>query len=369
MTWQQFLFGSVSFSDSEEYLEFRFRFLIVVLLTGSLFTAVFIVGDQSGLNPLDSPHLRSMTVFALFAFTLWLMLRGHKERFHHIAWGYLAGCLLEYLSALLLVPDDELRILWFYVNVPGVYILLGQRAGLAVTALTLVLLAGLNPWLSRPYSRNAMATALVALMYLGLFFHVHANRSISYFVRMRQSAERLRELASHDPLTGVLNARAFYEAGDRLLGLARRTSSPCAVLFIDLDHFKSINDTHGHAAGDQVLRAVAHCLQSRLRRSDLLGRIGGEEFSVLLPETGLETALGLAEQWRQAIERLHPELPDHGPLQITASIGVASHRHGSVDRQLSLQALQSRADQAMYRAKATGRNRVSSLDTPEPAAA
>jgi diguanylate cyclase (GGDEF)-like protein len=125
-----------------------------------------------------------------------------------------------------------------------------------------------------------------------------------------------------------------------------------------LDHFKSINDTYGHAVGDDVLRAVAQTLQANVRRSDVVGRIGGEEFSVFLPNTQLPGAQQLAETLRVAVESIHIEV-DGVRLKITASIGVAVKRFG----QETMQAIQQHADQAMYEAKRGGRNRVSTFDS------
>jgi len=123
-----------------------------------------------------------------------------------------------------------------------------------------------------------------------------------------------------------------------------------------LDPFKRINDTHGHAAGDEVLRVVAKTLGERLRGSDLLGRIGGEEFSVFLPDTPLQGAVQLAENLRLAVEQCCPDIGST-TLAITASIGVATRSHSAQ----SMDAIQQYADQAMYEAKKAGRNRVSTL--------
>jgi diguanylate cyclase (GGDEF)-like protein len=183
---------------------------------------------------------------------------------------------------------------------------------------------------------------------------------------MRESNERLYHLAMHDTLTGVLNARAYYEVCDRLIASARRSQRPYSVLFVDLDHFKSINDHHGHAAGDLVLKAVAETLGQTLRESDVLGRIGGEEFSVFLPETSRDAAVIAAENLRAAVERLCPSIGGGERLRITASIGVAGNTREGED----MHVIQQRADQAMYHAKAAGRNRVSVFSAPlaaEPA--
>jgi diguanylate cyclase (GGDEF)-like protein len=185
---------------------------------------------------------------------------------------------------------------------------------------------------------------------------------MSYFKRMRNYNEQLQDLASHDPLTRVFNAGAYYRACDQQIYANQRSNQPSAVLFIDLDHFKSINDTFGHAVGDDVLRAVAQSLQSNVRRSDILGRIGGEEFSVFLPNTDVKGAELLAETLRTAIESIQIEV-DGVRLKITASIGVAGKRFD----QQTMQAIQQHADQAMYEAKREGRNRVSTFGADAPA--
>jgi diguanylate cyclase (GGDEF)-like protein len=239
----------------------------------------------------------------------------------------------------------------------SVYILLGQKAGMVISVLTVFGLAIGNSYLSNPYSPNAIATGLVSLTYLAIFFHVYGSRSISYFSRMRDANRSLHELASHDMLTSLLNARTYYQKCDALISLAEREQTPFSVLFIDLDHFKSINDTHGHDAGDIVLKAVAACLKQSIRQSDEIGRIGGEEFSIFLPNTNLAGARQLAETIRQAVEALMPDIGQHR-LKITASIGVADNNN----QHKSMRAIQQSADAAMYVAKASGRNRVSCFD-------
>lgn len=354
---EHLLFGHVTFNESEEFLAFQFRFLVSVMVSSAWLTLVFVAAGLAGTHPMDNPHLWMMEVFSGVTLALWALLRGHKERFRAVAWVFLMLCQLEYVSALMHVPEDELRVLWFFTNVPGVYLLLGRKVGLSVSVLTGVGLAMGNPMLSRPYSPHAMATLLGGYVYLTLFFHLYASRSISYFKRMRHFNDRLQEQASHDPLTGVLNARAYYAWCDRWLLSALRSGAPCSVLFVDLDHFKRINDQHGHAAGDAVLRAVADTLQQGIRRSDVLARIGGEEFSIFLPDTDSAHAVMLAEKLRVSVEALSVDAAGR-TLNVTASIGVASGEGASP----SMSGIQRQADQAMYRAKAAGRNRVSCLE-------
>lgn len=351
------LFGQVRFPEREEYAEFRYKLLIVLMASAALVTGLFILGTLSAVNPISPAHQQSMVFFTLSTLALWLWLRGHPGRFGWVAWAYELLTLWEATSSLLFVSEDELRLLWFFTNVPGVFILLGKRAGWFITVGTMLGLAWGNPYLARPYSPNAMATALFCLLYLGIFFHTYVDRTFSYFSRMREYNDRLQELASHDPLTQVLNARAYYSACEQQIVQSQRSAQPFSVLFLDLDHFKAINDHHGHAAGDEVLRVVARTLGEQLRRSDLLGRIGGEEFSVFLPNTPLAGAMQVAENLRAAVEQCRPRVGETA-LAITASIGVASRGPHAQ----TMQAIQQRADEAMYEAKKAGRNRVSALE-------
>ncbi len=353
-------FGSVQFSEQEEYLEFRYKFLIVLMLTAAALTGLFILGLVSHINLIGWAHGRMMITFVTATLVLWLLLRGAPKRFKRIGWTYEVLSLCESASALIYVPVDELRVLWFYTNIPCVFILLGQRPGWVVTVLTMVGFIVGNNYLESPYSQSAMATGVLAMVYLGVSFHAYVDRSMSYFKRMRDYNNQLQDLASHDPLTRVFNAGAYYRACDQQIHASHRSNQPFAVLFIDLDHFKSINDTYGHAVGDDVLRTVAQTLRATVRRSDIVGRIGGEEFSVFLPNTQLHGAQQLAETLRVAIESIHIEV-DGVRLKITASIGVAAKRFD----QETMQAIQQHADQAMYEAKRGGRNRVSTFGSDD----
>lgn len=168
----------------------------------------------------------------------------------------------------------------------------------------------------------------------------------------RQNRE-LEQLANHDALTGCLNRRVFFDKMDSLWKSASRYNSPLSAIMVDIDHFKSVNDNHGHAVGDEVLRKVAGVLQDKVRDSDILCRYGGEEFAVLLPHTGIDQAAHAAERYREAVAAL--QLPD---LSVTASLGVSALSESPA----SPQELLDQADKCLYIAKRSGRNQVSRWD-------
>jgi diguanylate cyclase (GGDEF)-like protein len=350
------LFGEVEFDEGEEYFRFRFRFLFALLLGGFVLSGLFALLSVAGINPLDPTFVAVVTLHSFGSGVLLLLLRGHRERFQVIAWVYALSCFGDFLASLVYVSADEFRLVWFVTNLAGVYIILGRPAGVAATVLTIVSVAIVNRQLATPFSDNAMTTFYFSLAYESVFFYVYAGRSLSFYQRLVESNARLQEMAARDPLTGLLNARAYYGLCDRLIRPAQRSGASFSVLFIDLDHFKSINDTHGHEAGDVVLKAVATCLAASSRQSDVVGRIGGEEFSIFLPDTTLAGAMLLGEKLRRDIEALMPDIGTTR-LRVTASIGAA----GNQPEHQSIAEIQREADAAMYQAKAAGRNRVTSL--------
>lgn len=170
---------------------------------------------------------------------------------------------------------------------------------------------------------------------------------------LKESEERLRRLSITDPLTGAFNRRHFFEVAEQEVTRARRYGRPIGLLALDIDHFKRINDTHGHAVGDEALRLFTESCRGILRTNDLLGRMGGEEFAVLLPETDTDGARLVAERIRRRTAELAVPAGT-ATVRVTVSIGIASCQAGerSVDAMLSC------ADEALYLAKAAGRNRV-----------
>jgi diguanylate cyclase (GGDEF)-like protein len=178
----------------------------------------------------------------------------------------------------------------------------------------------------------------------------HSNEQI------RQQNQELEKLANHDPMTGCMNRRAFYARAEKLFAQARSQGLPLACIMTDIDKFKSFNDTHGHAVGDQVIQQVSRLLRTAMRPDDLLCRYGGEEFCIVLPATSLPEAMRAAQHMRVRIEaEAGPGVTSVAGLRITASFGVCTLPEVTVD---SLDKLIEHADSGLYAAKEAGRNRV-----------
>ena len=176
------------------------------------------------------------------------------------------------------------------------------------------------------------------------------HRDITANMNLRQQLEHQ---ARTDALTGLSNRREFEASAQRELTRSQRTKSNMSFLMMDIDRFKSINDEHGHDAGDEVLKTLARTCVEQLREVDILARLGGEEFAVLLPDTGLEGARLVAERLREALGAASVDLPDGKGIRFTVSIGAAEHAGHE-----KLKTVWKRADEALYRAKNNGRNCV-----------
>jgi diguanylate cyclase (GGDEF)-like protein len=179
-------------------------------------------------------------------------------------------------------------------------------------------------------------------------------------LRLKASQEKLMEanrllekLASYDSLTGAYNRRQFFNLAQAEFAKVERTQEPLSIIMLDIDHFKSVNDTYGHGAGDQALIELTRTCKKVCRTSDIISRFGGEEFVICCPSASIQGATSLAERLRESIEALTIKTDDNKSFGFTASIGVATHYPGdTLDSQIN------RADKWLYQAKETGRNRV-----------
>jgi diguanylate cyclase (GGDEF)-like protein len=212
------------------------------------------------------------------------------------------------------------------------------------------------------------------------------DRLATTLTTLQQAFQDLQELATTDPLTGLGNRRRFFDLAEMTLRRVERYGGVFGIILLDLDHFKAVNDTYGHATGDEVLKALGKLIPDLMRQSDCCCRFGGEEFVILLPETGLHETLMVAERLRQAVE--HLEIPVLGQtthsaaqssvaqspvaqspvaqspaiVRPTMSAGVAIYRRTDME----VDDVVNRADTALYVAKAHGRNRVTSAIAPPP---
>ena len=197
-------------------------------------------------------------------------------------------------------------------------------------------------WIERDFIPIRLHGNLIGFLYI--------YRDIS---QRKRHARELWQLATSDPLTGIPNRRAFFEDIEHERTRLARYPGEAAVLMIDIDHFKQINDTYGHAAGDAMLGHVVRQIRKLLRESDILARLGGEEFAILLPQANLEGTLGLAERIRKVLED-NPLNYNDIPIHVTASVGVTIMTASDLNTDQTM----SRADHALYEAKRNGRNRV-----------
>jgi diguanylate cyclase (GGDEF)-like protein len=254
------------------------------------------------------------------------------------------------LVARVLLSDRETRAgrAWRLLFGGAVMILLvlGLRAFVALSGqveLAQPQLAGAAPhWVQIVSFIAVMATALLG--------------SIGFVLMVKERTDReILHLAMTDSLTQVPNRRALMDYAERMLG--RRCGKPVALLMIDVDLFKAINDTHGHPVGDEVLRQIAARMAGRLRRHDVLGRYGGEEFCVVAPDTDIQGALLLAESLRELVAST-PLVTENGEICASISIGVSCFPS---DGGRELKTMLNEADEALYVAKQSGRNRVAHL--------
>lgn len=290
-------------------------------------------------------------------------------------WQYLAPVALTMVMTAVLVDDIRGRFVWVGLIYAFQMVLVARalladpetRAGRAWRLLfggaaLIMLVLGLRVFvalsgqveLAQPQTAGALhwvqVVSFIAVMATALL----GSTGFVLMVKERTDREIL-HLAMTDSLTQVPNRRALIDYAERMLG--RRCGKPVALLMIDVDLFKGINDAHGHLVGDEVLRQIAARMVGRLRRHDVLGRYGGEEFCVVAPDTDIEGALLLAESLRELIDST-PVVTESGEISVSISIGVSCFLS---DGGRELKAVLTEADNALYVAKQSGRNRVAHL--------
>jgi diguanylate cyclase (GGDEF)-like protein len=254
---------------------------------------------------------------------------------------------MDGLEACRLIKEDERT-----HDLPVIFLSARDETEMKVNGLSL----GANDYISKPFK----AEELMARVSVSIRLKRERDQLRASAEEAKASAEIAHERALTDALTGLLNRYGLQRTLQREQAEARRYHRPLSCLLIDLDNFKTVNDTFGHAAGDSALQQVAGILSKAVRGSDMVFRYGGEEFLVLLPETNLEGAAALAEKIRLAADA---QLFGEGhifPLTLSAGVATLSESESGHD-------MIARADMALYHAKAQGRNRVEKADDPEAA--
>lgn len=278
----------------------------------------------------------SFLILIVLGVNAWLLSRG---RYYPLA--ILLGLVPVVVTflAVSVLRQGIIGVLWAFPGILAFYSMLPERQAWIANGIELtVILPASWVTLESALAFRASATLVGVSIFTAIFVRV-----------ITAQQRRLEVLATQDPLTGVLNRASLDASLERAIHMGRRGRVPMTLLAIDLDHFKEINDAHGHDAGDQALRELADLLRHRVRRVDQIFRVGGEEFLALLFGTGGEAGRRVAEELRTAIMGL-AVLPE---MQLTVSVGVATHQADE-----SANAWMKRADQHMYDAKAAGRNRV-----------
>jgi diguanylate cyclase (GGDEF)-like protein len=256
--------------------------------------------------------------------------------------GYVALTLLVYWLNTITPPDARLGILYI---IP--VLLVTWTEGLVWGIVFAVVTTGFREataWVQMPPDALMVWRVVTGLAYLAVLAVAMAGLQT-----LRRSQAQLARLVTQDQLTNVLNARAFADRLGQELERNRRYPRPLALMYMDLDNFKIINDTHGHQTGDAVLRLVADAMRSSVRQADVVGRLGGDEFAVLMPETDAQLADAAARRLVVGLRNVFKGTPN-----VTASIGVVS----CTATDASTDDLLRRADQAMYDAKKSGKDRV-----------
>jgi diguanylate cyclase (GGDEF)-like protein len=239
---------------------------------------------------------------------------------------------------------------WRRVSVIGKLVGIADLAGASIAIWrTAGFGAGQDP---SPFSNSPAHVLTFILLYMYMVLH-----GFGFLLLTKEDADRETfRLATLDSLTETLNRRSFFAQTEAAWALARRNAQPLSMLMLDLDHFKRINDNHGHQAGDDVIRAFVGVCRSHLRESDILGRVGGEEFAVALPSTNLEGAMRVAERIRDEVAKSTMRVGG-AELHFTVSIGATQ-----AESEAALDLILGCADGALYEAKRLGRNRVVSMD-------
>ncbi len=317
----------------DEITQFKIRLRLYLTIFGAAIASFFSAVQYTRGEIITA----SISLLGCFYFLLVIYLLIQKRYYLWKGRAYLLFIPVTILNIIYLHPD--FGIYWAYVGVVSFFLVMDLKEATAGAA---VFVMGAFYLVSPHYPDPVLYRIYGTVLLVGLF-----TFSFSYLIERLHT--RLNKIATYDPLTNALNRYTFNTSIEKTLHRFKRYETPSTLLLLDLDHFKKINDTHGHQAGDSVLTQVSQLILERIRCNDQLFRYGGEEFAILLPQTKLTEATKLAEDLRQIVEA-HDFNIGHS---VTFSAGISEVQDGDWTASWV-----KRCDAALYQAKADGRNRV-----------
>lgn len=341
-----------SHATYERFLSAAKRGLRGALVTHLVFIAMFYA--------IGAPLLSLINIgsVALYAYCLWRLKRGHLGGIAVLAWFEVIGHAV--LAVRVLGWDSGFQY-FLPVLLPLTFVNAYRRLSikLLMAILLCLVFVGLDAWMRTVAPLVAVSVGtLSVLRYANIVGSLMLLGFLSnfYMSTVSQAEEQLRAMAATDMLTGLSNRRRILEIAEYELSRNRRAGNSMSVILCDIDHFKRVNDSFGHETGDRVLVEIAAALRKEIRAQDSIARWGGEEFLVLLPDTGLETAAIIADRLRLAVAATRVELPNQ-QLAVTMTFGVSEWLRDEPTIDLSI----ARADKALYQGKRSGRNRTEIL--------
>jgi len=365
-SWDNFFTSGHTFTESEYEEKTKYFLLNFTAFTTIIALIVLIIIElKEGMFALINLLIIGMAILTI------LLLRVNRK-YYLLAANMLLFTAMAVLTTWLIVdPKVYLRVLWFFFFIAFAFLAMGKKAGFTVFAISMVEVIVYFTYFNNDLSRHTTVLILILLILLSVIIGLYEHREASIKKRLydlnssleekiRAKTENLleqkntyEELAHYDTLTELPNRLLFKERLNHAIEKAKRHKSKLAVLFIDVDHFKDINDLFGHPIGDQVLRLTAERIRKSLRSSDTLARLGGDEFALILEDLKNESSAGaMAEHLRRiAAEPLHV---DGHELFVTLSIGISLYPKDSDEANELVKC----ADTAMYSAKKDGRNLV-----------
>ena len=357
MNLNNFLYSGFKFTADEDLLRFKFKMLNSIFIIVAFFSALFGLLSDLGMNDIGPIHSKVDYLYSFLTIILILFLRLSKNNYNLTAHSLLIISLMTFTSALVFVPQDEFRIIWFYLLIFVAYMISGKISGILYTLASILIILITNFLVDLQLSQVAINSGIFGLLIGSFLSNVYTDKITNYENSLKRQNSSLSLLASTDDLTGIMNRRMFNEISEHYFQTAQKNKLNLTLLLIDLDHFKKVNDTYGHQAGDQLLKRFVETLESILNKSDIFARIGGEEFAILLSQVDYNDAYNFAEKIRKKIENDFFTC-DGQDIFVTTSIGMSENKETDTE----FEDIFSRADIALYQAKHEGRNKTCYLD-------